>query len=444
MELQKSHRRRPLRFNSMELSIFDRITDRVTLANSDAGEFRGPGFGFVRSFLCIIIVTVVFMLSLMGVVAWHLETDVTVTAIGEIRPQIRRKVKTEINGIVAEIHVKHGQRVVKGERLVTLDDIECRTALEKIIKEQDVNHSRRIEVQNEITRQRAILLAEVERARLELDTANIELQKVSAEYRLYNNLITRRGEKLRQSVEDFLLVRLRQAQLDRAKANLKVVERRFEALGGRQQEIQTLKRQWEKLRYERQLLQHHLELTAINAPITGTVISAELKDRVGDRLQRGDTVLELAKLGDWQALLLVKENDIPVVKLNQSVRIFVNAFPHMEYKIFEGIVNEISTRPHADGSPVESIVYPVKVSVLDPEVLQFNEIYSLAYGMGVEGRIVVERRQVVDLLWRRLKRSIGSPRQHEYHLSKTRSAEQKKQGTKTNDSIGQATNRFNR
>lgn len=301
VELQEPHRRRPLRFNSMELSISDRKTDRVTLANSDDEEFRGPGFGLVRSFLSIIIVTVVFMLSFMGVVAWHLETDITVTAIGEIRPQIRRKVKTEINGVVAEIHVKHGQTVVKGERLVTLDDIECRTALEKIIKEQDVNHSRRMEIQNEITQQRAILLAEVERARLELDTATIELEKVSAEYRLYNNLITRRGEKPKQSVEDFLLVRLRQAQFERATANLKVVERRIKALGGRHQEIQTLKRQWEKLQYERRLLQHHLELTAINSPMTGTVISSELKDRVGDRLQRGDVVLELAKLGDWQA-----------------------------------------------------------------------------------------------------------------------------------------------
>ena len=357
------------------------------------------------------------MLSFMGVVAWHLETDITVTAIGEIRPQIRRKVKTEINGVVAEIHVKHGQTVVKGERLVTLDDIECRTALEKIIKEQDVNHSRRMEIQNEITQQRAILLAEVERARLELDTATIELEKVSAEYRLYNNLITRRGEKPKQSVEDFLLVRLRQAQFERATANLKVVERRIKALGGRHQEIQTLKRQWEKLQYERRLLQHHLELTAINSPMTGTVISSELKDRVGDRLQRGDVVLELAKLGDWQARLLVQENDIPVVKINQSVRLFVNAFPHMEYKVFEGVVEEVAATPQVELSTVEGVVYLIKVSVGDPEMLYEDDILTLAYGMGVEGRIVVERGRMVDLLWRRLKRSVGTPSYHAFRFT---------------------------
>ena len=411
----------------MELSTIDRNTDRgASSANSDDDEFSGPGFGFVRRFLSIIIVTVVFILSLMGVVAWHMETDITVTATGEIRPQIRHKVKTEINGVVAEIFVKHGQRVVKGERLVILDDMECRTALEKIIKEQDVNHSRRIEIQNAIRQQRAILLAEVERARLELDTATIELERVSAEYRLYNNLIFGRGEKPKQPVEDFLLVRLRQAQFDRATANLKVVERRFDALAGRQQEVQTLKRQWEKLQYERRLLQHHLELTVINAPITGTVISSELNDRVGDRLQRGDVVLELAKLGDWQARLLVREDDIPGVKLNQTVRLFVNAFPHMEYKVFEGVVKEISARPYIDNSAIESVVYPVKVSVQDPEVRRSYAIFSLAYGMGVEGRIVVERGLIVDLLWRRLKYRVGSPSYHSFRLSNP-----KTQGEKT-------------
>ncbi len=356
----------------------------------------------------------------MGVVAWHLETDITVTAIGEIRPQFRHKVKTEVNGVVAEIYVKHGQRVVKGERLVILDDMECRIALEKIIKEQDVNHSRRIEIQNAIRQQRAILLAEVERARLELDTATIELERVSAEYRLYNNLIFGRGEKPKQPVEDFLLVRLRQAQFDRATENLKVVERRFNALAGRQQEVQTLKRQWEKLQYERRLLQHHLELTVINAPITGTVISSELKDRIGDRLLRGDIVLELAKLRDWQAQLLVKENDIPVVKLNQSVRIFVNAFPHMEFKVFEGIVDEISAIPHTILSAKEGTVYPVKVSVKDPKVLFEDDTLSLAYGMGVEGRIVVERGRIIDLLWRRLTRSVGNPGHYEFRFSNSR------------------------
>ena len=192
----------------MELSTIDRYPDRASFANFDAEEFRGPGFGFVRRFLKLIIATVVFTLSLMGILIWYLETDFTVTALGEIRPQLRKKVKSEVDGVITEIHVKHGQRVIKGEQLVTLDDLECRTALEKIIKEQDVNYSRRLEIQHEITQQKAILLAEIERARLELDTATIELEKVTAEYRLYSDLITRRGEKPKQSVGNFLLVRI--------------------------------------------------------------------------------------------------------------------------------------------------------------------------------------------------------------------------------------------
>ena len=122
-------------------------------------------------------------------------------------------------------------------------------------------------------------------------------------------------------------------------------------------------------------------------------------------------------MGNWQAHLLVSENDIPVVKLHQPVRLFVNAFPHMEYKVFEGKVNEISARPYAGVASAESIVYPIKVSVQDPQVLYSDEIYSLAYGMGVEGRIVVERGRVIGLLWRRLLRSVGNAGRHNFQFS---------------------------
>ena len=58
--------------------------------------------------------------------------------------------------------------------------------------------------------------------------------------------------------------------------------------------------------------------------------------------------------------------------------------------------------PAADGTG-----YPVKVSIADPEVTDGARVYSLAYGMSADVRIVVEQGRIAELLWRRLLRSLG-------------------------------------
>ena len=74
-------------------------------------EFQGPGFRFVRAFLLVILLLVGILLALAGFLSWYFSMDVTVEGKGVIEPRQKHLVKTEISGIIKEIHVRSGQNV---------------------------------------------------------------------------------------------------------------------------------------------------------------------------------------------------------------------------------------------------------------------------------------------------------------------------------------------
>ena len=97
------------------------------------------------------------------------------------------------------------------------------------------------------------------------------------------------------------------------------------------------------------------------------------------------------------------------------MRLYVNAFPHMEYKVFEGKVTDVPRKPEGTIPPgagivpgsVAGTVYPVKIQVIDPQVSDGEKVYSLAYGMGVSAKIVTARGPIVDLMWKKLLKTVG-------------------------------------
>lgn len=384
------------------------------------GDFRGPGFGFVRYFLLLILLMVGLMTALAGILSWCVGMDVTVEGKGVIEPTERYQVKTELAGMIQEVHVEQWQRVAEGDRLVTLDDREWRTELEKVNKEQEANQSRRAEVETQIRQEREVLQAEVSRARMEEESVALQLEQAEREYQLYYELYPLSNGRPRGPIHDLLPIRLRRAMLQRTEADLERAERRLNAVEGRRQEIRTLERMWEKLGQDRALLKHRLDRTVIRAPVSGTVLTSELHRRVGDRLQAGEAILELSALSGWEAKALIQEMDIPKVKAGQVVRLYVNAFPHVEYKIFKGRVEEVPAKPAAESLQTANPLYPVRVSIQNPEVSDGERVYSLTYGMHLEARIVVDRGRIVDLVWRKLLRTAGKAGQHDFYILGTK------------------------
>ncbi len=365
------------------------------------GDFKGPGFGLVRSFLRLILLVASIMVIVAGFLSWYFGMDVTVVAQGIIEPRHRHLVKAGLTGIIRQIHVRQGQQLATGALLVSLEDIDWRAELHKVEKDLEVNGSQRKELTQQIAHERQILRAQVERARLALAGTRIQLEQVVAEQTLYATSSLLSKSLARRPLEELVPVRLSRALLHQRAADLTLAEKRLGALEGRRQEFQTLDKRREKLLQIRQHLQNRLAQSTIFSPTAGTVLTGDLARRVGDRIQEGETLLEIAQTNDWQAKIMVREIDLPQIAPGQPVRLYVQAFPHMEYKVFAGTVDKVPSAP-AQGPADQGTVYPVSVSIEDPQVVDGGRVYSLAYGMNTEAKIVVERGRIWQLLWKKL------------------------------------------
>jgi multidrug resistance efflux pump len=149
--------------------------------------------------------------------------------------------------------------------------------------------------------------------------------------------------------------------------------------------------------------------TVISAPADGVVLTRNVAKRVGDRIAAGEVLLEMVGSGGWLAEVAVAERDLPKIEAGQSARIYVEAYPHMEYQIFDGVVRSVGVESTPGGS------YPVRV-VLRDSVLTAGG-YRLAVGMKTEARIVVQRGRIVELAWVRLMRSLGKVHKEELYVA---------------------------
>ena len=361
----------------------------------------GPGFGIVRTFLWLILLLAGGMVALAGILSWHFGMDVTVEGQGIVEPRDRHQVKTMIGGIIKEVHVRSGQQVAAGDLLVTLDDTDWLTERQKIEADLGVNRSQQREVEQQIEQDRRIRSAEVVEARLNLDRVRIKLEQTVAEQTLYSTVALAPEGIARRRLKDLMPVRLANAALRQEKADLALAEERLRVVEGKRQELKTLEKRRERLEQDWARIQSRLAQTRIAAPARGTVLARDLKRKVGDRIEAGEAILEVAGTDAWQAKVMVREMDLPQMETGQEARLYIDAFPHMEYKIFKGRVEEVPTTPLdivLDGCAV----YSVRVSILDPVISEGKRVYSLANGMNAKAKVVVGRGRILHLFWRRL------------------------------------------
>ena len=404
-----AHSEQVVRFNGYpekDVSFENRET-REALSTS------GIGFRFVRYFLLTILCVVGSMVAFICLLGWHLGMEITVAGQGRLQPTTRYDVKAQRSGLIQTVHVQHGQEIKKGDLMLTLDATDLRTELEQLEHELAMNQSRRVALVAELQRERAVLETEIARAEVEYETAQLQLEQVRQEYEIYRKYAPYREDgSVRPPVDTLIPIRVHQTRVQGAEVEIERAKRRLAALDNRKQELEMLKQVYEKLQVSHRLVKTRLEQMKIYSPVSGTVLTRNLDKREGDRIEAGEAVVELAELHSWQAEVMIQEVDIPKVKEGHKVRLYVNAFPHMEYKVFEGRVIDVPRKPEPIApmgaglmSGGMSTVYPVKVSVIDPH-LSDGEC-PLAYGMGVEAKIVTERGPIVDLLWKKFLKTVG-------------------------------------
>ena len=101
----------------------------------------------------------------------------------------------------------------------------------------------------------------------------------------------------------------------------------------------------------------------MRAPVSGTVLTPHLQERVGASLEEGDLLLTLGRTDSLELEFGVDQRDVSRVRPGQQVRLRVDALPQ---RTFAGTVSSVGQLP-ADSGPM--VRYPVRASVANDEAL---------------------------------------------------------------------------
>jgi len=241
-----------------------------------------------------------------------------VTATGKIQPEIEVKIAPEVSGEIIEIPVKEGQIVRRGQLLLRIKPDSYRAQVES--QQAALNGARAASVRN-----------------------RAELAKAESDYKrfqkLYDGGLTSESDRNNAKTA-----------YDSAKAALDGALYQIAQAEGALRQINEA-----------------LSKTVIYSPTEGSVSS--LTSRVGERVVgtsqfAGTEVMRIANLDNMEARVNVNENDVVDVKVGDTARITIDAYPDREVR---GVVREIASTAltRNAGTQEEVTNFEVKISIPD-------------------------------------------------------------------------------
>jgi multidrug resistance efflux pump len=387
--------------------------------------------------------------------AWSVltEADLVVRAPGRIRPVAAtqkvfsaargEQLSAAVSGQVAEVRAREGDSVAEGDLLIRLEtgrldnEIARQGSLLRAAEEELADLGR---VGEATTRQlvaaRAKALAELAQARedvrrardqqaADIQLAQVDLDSTTDEESQLRALVIRRAAarsdltkaafKALESRKKLAKARLPldESRIAVAEHALELLERDYEVkredLGlkraAKQGEVEAARLALANLELERKQAE-------IRAPIAGVVIKGDVK--VGDLLEPGKPVLELARQGDLLFEGLVSTEDVGHLKTEMPARVKLDAYDYQRYGTVRGTVCFLSPDSDTAQEPAGEkekekplLLYKVRVSLTSDTVGQGEFRGRLKLGMAGSAEILTGRESVLSLLVKRIRRVIS-------------------------------------
>ena len=304
-----------------------------------------------------------------------------VVATGKVEPLSKVDIKSKASGLIKYIYVDAGERVREGQLLLELD--------------------------------KETLEAQLKEAKAVLDSAESNLKEVKSQGKTFQASLRKAQLEAQNKDYEFLKAELeRQQELFSqgliSKSDMDSMDQRMQAAGiahgalratvdVREAEIEQNRRSIEKARatvvqaqaqYER--VEESLKYASIRSPISGVVLSREVEvgDAVSSILQLGSNATLIMTLGDVRELYIkgkVDETDIGLVKMDQPVRITVDAYKD---RTFQGKVIQIAPMGIEQSGVTR---FEVRVSIL-------NDLDLLKANMSANAEIILEEHHHVLLI----------------------------------------------
>ena len=248
------------------------------------------------------------------------------TASGNIQPEVEVRISPDVSGEIVELPISEGDKVVRGQLLARIRPDFYQAQVDQA--EASVLQAKANEAQR----------------RADLKNAEVELER---QKKLFDSGAI--SESSFQSVS--LRVETAQASYEASQYSVQISDARLKEA------------------------REQLSKTVIFSPMDGTVsiLAVELGERVvGTTQMTGTEMMRVAKLNQMEMMVNVNENDVVNVAVGDTSAIEIDAYPT---RIFSGVVTEIanSARVSGAGSQEQITNFPVKIRILDPHNISFDE-----------------------------------------------------------------------
>lgn len=328
---------------------------------------------------CLFVVVCVIVVGLVVLVVGRI--DETVEGFGMVSPVSRADVAPEISGIVRDVLVSEGETVSESDTLFLIHSHELEFKVEQAnvaLAEARSSLQRAIDEYHNVTTSRSyeigMILADLNEAekRMDYHKANIDRSEALHDKGLITDA---QYEKVKLDYESS------KSYLEILQARIGILKRQYE------RRIEELRRDCEIADGAQELARLNLERTVVRSPMSGTVLTRRPQRFAGTAVSAGQPVMTVGDLEDLCFIVNLNEVDVVELRVGQRARIFLNSFPHRQYKVFEGEVVEIPSIPQIANNIV---TYEVIVTIDEPWVEKSGERIDLRYGLTGRAEIVTK------------------------------------------------------
>ena len=339
--------------------------------------------------------TIISTASFGFIFAIFAKIDEVVLAPGELQPLgAERPVKAPFAGVIKDIVVKEGQKVIAGDTLLKFDADVSRKRKETLETQIKLENKRFEEESRAVkARKRGVV------ARL-----NGLKRSLSTESGIYENILPLAEIGAMQQTE-VLRQRNKVEQLDsevqQSEADLEEVEAQLNKL-----EQESLR---EISDLERQLVEVQDTITKekLTAPVSG-IVYGMVPSSAGYAASAGETLVKVVPGGEIEAKIYITNKDVGFMKPGMKAQIRVDAFPYTQFGSITGALKSVGTLPLEPDQQNPMPRFPAYVKI-DKEYLEKDgEKYNISAGQSVQVNLILRDKRVISLLTDAVQKALDS------------------------------------
>ncbi len=353
------------------------------------------------------VVVIVLILAALAAVWMNFgKKETVVRASGLIRPiENISFVKTVSGGKIKAKYFKHGDRVEKGEKLLTLDDT-------SLLKEKQNLLNRMELLDSKINDNKLCLESLVSNINLLPLSENIAYKKMQNYFEIKKNLTKIYDLSLKElrdikSLPEFTTseekIKMLKLGVERNKSELdKFLNSFSQNLFTEKENLELQKEELDNALFR---LNTALDKLIVYAPISGEV--QELKSlNCGDNIFAGEDLLKLIPKASknkqsLQAVVRIPTDKSGLICEDMKVKIKLPAFPHYEFGSIEGRIKTIlpdSYLSEGNRNDYLAIVALENTSLKDKN----GKVHDLKIGLGVNAFIVTETESIISYVLKKM------------------------------------------